>query len=92
MKLATLNVANMDAGPHIGVNNAWPMSLLVQARTTDDDAEIKELVELVLKYIIFGLVHESIHVDYIADYTRSWFACKSSTPRFSHSDIDGGRG
>ena len=64
-------------GPHIGLENAWPMSLLLQVMTTDDDDEIKESLALVLRASRMGLVHESIHVNRIRDYTRSWFACKS---------------
>jgi meiotically up-regulated gene 157 (Mug157) protein len=62
-------------GPHIGPENAWPMSLLLQAMTTDDDKEIMECLNLVLKASPLGLVHESINVNRIKDYTRSWFAC-----------------
>lgn len=52
------------------------MSLLLQAMTSDDDAEIMGCVNLVLKASRLGLVHESINVNHILDYTRSWFACK----------------
>ncbi|KAK4238643.1 hypothetical protein C8A03DRAFT_43658 [Achaetomium macrosporum] len=61
-------------GPHIGLQNAWPMSLLVQAQTSDDDEEIMECLQLVLKSSKLGLIHESINVDYSSLYTRSWFA------------------
>ncbi|KAM3427371.1 hypothetical protein MY4824_009492 [Beauveria thailandica] len=61
-------------GPHIGLKNAWPMSLLVQAQTSDDDDEIMECVNMVLDASPKGLVHESVDVNYIAQYTRSWFA------------------
>jgi meiotically up-regulated gene 157 (Mug157) protein len=50
------------------------MSLLIQAQTTDDDEEIKECLELVLNSAKLGLIHESIDVQYISQYTRSWFA------------------
>ncbi|EMG47287.1 hypothetical protein G210_2408, partial [Candida maltosa Xu316] len=33
-------------GPHIGIRNAWPMSLLMRMRTTDDDEEIKHALEM----------------------------------------------
>jgi meiotically up-regulated gene 157 (Mug157) protein len=46
------------------------MSLLVQAQTSDDDDEIMECLDLVLKSSQLGLVHESIHVDYSHAYTR----------------------
>ncbi|KFA48746.1 hypothetical protein S40293_01575 [Stachybotrys chartarum IBT 40293] len=61
-------------GPHIGLRNAWPMSLLMQAQTSDDDEEIKECLELVLDSARLGLVHESIDVEFGSQYTRSWFA------------------
>ncbi|KAM3455544.1 hypothetical protein MY3296_002255 [Beauveria thailandica] len=61
-------------GPHIGLKNAWPMSLLVQAQTSDNDDEIMECVNMVLDASPKGLVHESVDVNYIAQYTRSWFA------------------
>ncbi|KAI1170826.1 glycoside hydrolase family 125 protein [Nemania sp. FL0916] len=61
-------------GPHIGLQNAWPMSLLVQARTSNNDEEIKECIELVLRSSKLGLIHESVNVDMAHSYTRSWFA------------------
>ena len=57
-------------GPHIGLQNAWPMSLLVQARTSDDDAEITECLKLVLKSSGLGLIHESVDVNWPSSYTR----------------------
>lgn len=57
-------------GPHIGLRNAWPMSLLVQAMTTENDTEIEELLDMVKRASPLGLVHESINVDRIRDYTR----------------------
>ncbi|KAI8956925.1 glycoside hydrolase family 125 protein [Daldinia sp. FL1419] len=61
-------------GPHIGLSNAWPMSLLIQAQTSDDDEEITECLNLVLKSGKLGLIHESVDVNLIHSYTRSWFA------------------
>jgi meiotically up-regulated gene 157 (Mug157) protein len=71
-------ISNYFAGPHIGPEYAWPMSLLLQAMTSDDDKEIGECIDLVLRASRLGLVHESINVNRIHDYTRSWFACKFS--------------
>lgn len=66
-------------GPHIGLENAWPMSLLVQAMTTDDDVEIMACMDLVLKASSsLGLVHESVDVGNVKSYTRSWFAWANS--------------
>ncbi|KAL7785217.1 DUF1237 domain-containing protein [Trichoderma ceciliae] len=61
-------------GPHIGLKNAWPMSLLLQAQTSNDDKEIKECIDMVLKASERGLIHESVDVNYVSQYTRSWFA------------------
>ncbi|KAK5657697.1 hypothetical protein OQA88_2769 [Cercophora sp. LCS_1] len=61
-------------GPHIGLQNAWPMSLLNQARTSNDDDEITECLKLVLKSAGLGLIHESVDVNWPSSYTRSWFA------------------
>jgi meiotically up-regulated gene 157 (Mug157) protein len=47
-------------GPHIGTRNAWPMSLLVQIMTSDDDDEIMELLEMLKTSTAnLGLMHES---------------------------------
>jgi meiotically up-regulated gene 157 (Mug157) protein len=73
-------------GPHIGLMNAWPMSLLVQAMTSDDDAEIKRLLEAVKQASPLGLVHESVNVEEIRDYTRSWFAWANSV--FAQTILD----
>lgn len=68
-------------GPHIGIENAWPMSLLVRIRTTDDDNEIKKYLKIIMDTTArLGLMHESIYVNSKEgfSYTRSWFAwCNS---------------
>ncbi|KAH8912563.1 hypothetical protein BR93DRAFT_963723 [Coniochaeta sp. PMI_546] len=61
-------------GPHIGLQNAWPMSLLIQAQTSDNDTEIEECLNLVLSVSHLGLIHESVDVNTAVSYTRSWFA------------------
>ncbi|KAG5984077.1 hypothetical protein E4U55_006109 [Claviceps digitariae] len=61
-------------GPHIGLRNAWPMSLLIQAQTSQDDEEITRCLDMVLKSAKLGLVHESVNVNHAMAYTRSWFA------------------
>ena len=57
-------------GPHIGLQYAWPMSRLVQAMTSNDDEEISDALKAVRDSSRLGLVHESINVERIADYTR----------------------
>ena len=56
-------------GPHIGLQYAWPLSRLVQAMTSDDDEEITDSLQAVLKTSLLGLVHESINVNNVLDYT-----------------------
>ncbi|CAI7648642.1 unnamed protein product [Penicillium pancosmium] len=65
-------------GPHIGLENAWPMSLLMQAQTSDNDTEIMESINLVRDSSLLGLVHESINVTNIKTYTRPWFSWANS--------------
>ncbi|CCH41003.1 Meiotically up-regulated protein [Wickerhamomyces ciferrii] len=68
-------------GPHIGIHNAWPMSLLMSIRTSDDDEEILENLSSVLHNTAgLGLIHESIQVQYPGGvkFTRPWFAWANS--------------
>jgi uncharacterized protein len=47
-------------GPHIGTRHAWPMSIIVQIMTTDDNDEISELLEMLkISTRGLGLMHES---------------------------------
>lgn len=68
-------------GPHIGIHNAWPLSLLVKIRTSDDDTEIMESLEMVLENTGgLGLIHESVNafMPHGKTYTRPWFAWVNS--------------
>ncbi|KAI4720768.1 hypothetical protein E4T48_02974 [Aureobasidium sp. EXF-10727] len=73
-------------GPHIGLQNAWPMSLLVQAMTSDNDGEIIDALSAVKHVSHLGLIHESIHVERGREYTRSWFAWANSV--FAQTILD----
>lgn len=73
-------------GPHIGFEHAWPMSLLVQAMTSEDDEEIMKMLAAVKEASPLGLVHESVNVEKIRDYTRSWFAWANSV--FAQTILD----
>lgn len=57
-------------GPHIGVQHAWPMSLMVQAMTSENDTEIMDCLHMVKKSGGLGLIHESVNVNLLKDYTR----------------------
>lgn len=68
-------------GPHVGLFHAWPMSLLVQIRTSDEDVEILRLLDTVKKTTAgLGLMHEGVNVNSPSGklYTRPWFSwCNS---------------
>ncbi|KAK6531221.1 hypothetical protein TWF281_008044 [Arthrobotrys megalospora] len=73
-------------GPHIGLKHAWPMSLLMQAMTSDDDKEIMAALDAVKAVSRFGLINESVNVNRQGDYTRSWFAWANSV--FAQTILD----
>lgn len=62
-------------GPHVGYDMAWPMSIMMKAFTSKDDAEIKACVEMLMRTDAgTGFMHESFDVNNPEHYTRSWFA------------------
>ncbi|MCF0176546.1 MAG: glycoside hydrolase family 125 protein [Bacteroidales bacterium] len=66
-------------GPHIGYDMVWPMSIMMKAFTSDDDAEIKACVEMLMTTDAGkGFMHESFHKDNPAKYTRDWFAWQNT--------------
>jgi meiotically up-regulated gene 157 (Mug157) protein len=81
-------------GPHIGLRNAWPISLMVEIMTLPvpetgkskatygeedgSDAEVLKLLEMIKSASKLGLIHESVDVDSVGVYTRSWFAWANS--------------
>jgi len=73
-------------GPHVGVRNAWPMAVLVQAMSSDDDDEIMKCLAAVKKVSPLGLIHESVNVQSGKSYTRSWFAWANSV--FAQTVLD----
>ncbi|KAF1969660.1 hypothetical protein BU23DRAFT_601435 [Bimuria novae-zelandiae CBS 107.79] len=73
-------------GPHIGYQHAWPMSVLVQAMTSESDDEIMMCLGSVKNVSRNGLIHESINVNIGSDYTRSWFAWANSV--FAQTILD----
>lgn len=70
----------------VGLKNAWPMSVLVRARTSDSDDEITESINMVRDSSLLGLIHESVDVNHIKQYTRSWFAWANSV--FAQTILD----
>ena len=62
-------------GPHVGMDFIWPMSIIMQAITSTDTAEIKAcLTTLHTTDAGTSLMHEAFHKDDACNYTRPWFA------------------
>ncbi|MBR4821613.1 MAG: glycoside hydrolase family 125 protein, partial [Bacteroidales bacterium] len=62
-------------GPHIGLGWVWPMSIIMQAFTSSDDAEIRDCIRTLLSIDAgTGFMHEGVWKDDPAKFTRSWFA------------------
>ena len=62
-------------GPHVGLDYAWPMSMIIKGLTTNNATEIKEcLTHLCNTDADTGFMHESFNVNDHHKFTRSWFA------------------
>ena len=65
--------------PHTPPDHVWPMSVCVQAMTSDSRAEAAALFRMLLASDAgTGQMHESLHVDDPATFTRPWFAWANS--------------
>ncbi len=66
-------------GPHIGQGWVWPMALVTQAITSDDDAEILGCLRMLKStHAGTGFMHEAFWMDDPNKFTRSWFAWANS--------------
>ncbi len=66
-------------GPHIGYDMVWPMSIMMKAFTSNNDTEIKECVEMLMKTDAgTGFMHESFNKDDDSKFTREWFAWQNT--------------
>lgn len=66
-------------GPHVGYDMAWPMSIMMKAFTSQDDAEIKRCIEMLMTTDAgTGFMHESFDVNDPDNYTRPWFAWQNT--------------
>ena len=65
--------------PHTPRDYIWPISLCIQGLTSNDRAEIGELMDM-LENMDAGtcLMHEGVHKDDPTRYTRPWFAWANS--------------
>ena len=67
--------AEGTGGPHVGIDYIWPMSIIMRAMTSDNDAEIKQCIQwLKTTHANTGFMHESFHKDDPSKFTRKWFA------------------
>lgn len=68
-------VAEGIGGPHVGMDYIWPMSIIMRAMTSKQDAEIKQCIQwLKTSHAGTGFMHESFHKDDASKFTRKWFA------------------
>jgi meiotically up-regulated gene 157 (Mug157) protein len=62
-------------GPHAGLNMIWPMSIIMRALTSSDDAEIRQCLRWLRNTTAgTGFMHESFQKDDPKIFTRAWFA------------------
>jgi uncharacterized protein len=62
-------------GPHVGIDMIWPMSIIMQAKTSTDENEITQCLRwLKNTHAGTGFMHETFHKDDPANFTRAWFA------------------
>ena len=65
--------------PHTGYNMIWPMTIMMKAFTSNDDAEIKTCIEQLMSTDAgTGFMHESFDKDNPAKFTRDWFAWQNT--------------
>lgn len=64
-----------EGGPHVGMGMIWPLGLISEALTSNDDSEIARCLSILQKtHAGTGFMHESFNQDDPTKYTRSWFA------------------
>ena len=65
--------------PHTPENYVWPISLCIQGLTSEDPGEIRRLADILSELDAgTGLMHEGVHADDPARFTREWFAWANS--------------
>jgi len=62
-------------GPHAGMGQIWPISIIMRGMTSENQTEIKMCLEtLQHTHAGTGFMHESFDKDDASKYTRAWFA------------------
>lgn len=62
-------------GPHVGMDYIWPMSIIMRAMTSNNEAEIRQCIQwLKASHAGTGFMHESFYKDDATKFTRKWFA------------------
>lgn len=65
--------------PHTPKNRVWPLSLIIQALTSEDKDEINECVKMLVNSTGgTGYIHEGVDKDDDTIYSRPWFAWANS--------------
>lgn len=60
--------------PHTGKDRIWPMSLIMEALTTESTQQRTTLIQTLMDTSNNGILHESFHKDNHSNITREWFA------------------
>lgn len=67
--------AEANGSPHTGKTNVWHLGIIMQALTSNNDAEIKKCLTMLKNtHAETGFMHESFNPDNPKEFTRSWFA------------------
>jgi meiotically up-regulated gene 157 (Mug157) protein len=62
-------------GPHAGLRMIWPMSIIMRAMNSSDDATIRQCLRwLKASHAGTGFIHEAFDQDDPKTFTRHWFA------------------
>ncbi|WP_084581642.1 glycoside hydrolase family 125 protein [Sphingomonas azotifigens] len=63
-------------GPHVGLGQVWPMSLIMRAFTMSDDVRtLRNILRMLSDSDAgTGFIHEAVNQNDPAKYTRDWFA------------------
>lgn len=62
-------------GPHVGLGQVWPMSLVMRALSSSDDATIRSCLRMIRDSDGgTGFIHEAVDHDDPSKFTREWFA------------------